>query len=98
MIQLEGVEKVYRTDRIETVALTNINLNVRAGEFIWRADPMPLSIPTLVTAFGEDPWAFLQRFGLTGVHAATAWLLSTPLIIASLYFSLRPALRRFAKK
>ena len=71
---------------------------VRAGEFIWRADPMPLSIPTLVSAFGADPWAFLQRFGLTGVHAATAWLLSAPLIIASLYFSLRPTLRRFAKK
>ena len=71
---------------------------VRAGEFIWRADPMPLSIPTLVSAFGEDPWAFLQRFGLTGVHAATAWLLSAPLIIASLYFSLRPILRRFAMK
>ena len=26
---LEGVEKVYRTERIETVALTNINLTVR---------------------------------------------------------------------
>ncbi|HKQ93073.1 MAG TPA: ABC transporter ATP-binding protein, partial [Blastocatellia bacterium] len=34
MIELEGVEKVYRTDRIETVALTNVNLSVRAGEFI----------------------------------------------------------------
>ncbi|HEV2663538.1 MAG TPA: ABC transporter ATP-binding protein, partial [Blastocatellia bacterium] len=34
MIELEGVEKVYRTDRIETVALTNVNLSVREGEFI----------------------------------------------------------------
>ena len=34
MIQLEGIEKVYRTERIETVALTNINLTVREGEFI----------------------------------------------------------------
>ena len=31
MIQLEAVEKVYRTERIETVALTNINLTVRSG-------------------------------------------------------------------
>jgi ABC-type polysaccharide/polyol phosphate transport system ATPase subunit len=34
MIRLEEVEKVYRTDRIETVALTNVNLAVRTGEFI----------------------------------------------------------------
>ena len=27
MIQLTGIEKVYRTDRIETVALTDINLD-----------------------------------------------------------------------
>ena len=71
---------------------------VRAGEFIWRADPMPLSVTTLVSSFRADPWPFLQRFGLTGVHAATAWLLSVPLIVATLYFSLRPAFHRFAKK
>ena len=71
---------------------------VRAGEFIWRAEPMPLSVSTLVTSFRADPWAFLQRFGWTGIHAATAWLLSVPLIVAALYYSLRPALRRFAKK
>ncbi len=78
--------------------LVLILVYVRAGEFIWRAAPMPLSISTLVSAFRDDPWAFLQRFGLTGVHAATAWLLSVPLIIATLYYSLRPALRRCVKK
>ncbi|HWN81857.1 MAG TPA: hypothetical protein VNM87_07160, partial [Candidatus Udaeobacter sp.] len=34
MIALEGVEKVYRTERIETVALSQIQLSVPAGEFI----------------------------------------------------------------
>ena len=34
MIALEGVDKVYRTDRIETVALSDVNLNVSAGEFV----------------------------------------------------------------
>jgi len=28
MIRLEGIEKVYRTERIETVALTGISLEV----------------------------------------------------------------------
>ena len=80
------------------VQLVLILVYVRAGEFIWRAAPVPLSIPTLVSAFREDPWAFLQRFGLTGIHAATAWLLSVPLIVAVLYFPLRPALGRFAQR
>ena len=34
MIQLDGVEKVYRTERVETVALTNVNLAIKEGEFI----------------------------------------------------------------
>ncbi|MCX6954521.1 MAG: DUF2062 domain-containing protein [Verrucomicrobia bacterium] len=71
---------------------------VRAGEWIWRAEPVPLSIPTLVAAFRADPWAFLERFGLTGVHAATAWFVSVPLIVAVLYYPLRPVLRRLARR
>ena len=31
MIRLEGIEKVYRTDRIETVALANVNLTIARG-------------------------------------------------------------------
>lgn len=83
---------------LSPVQLALILVYVRAGEWIWRADPVPLSIPTLVAAFRADPWAFLEGFGLTGVHAATAWLLSVPVIVAALYYPLRPALRRFAKK
>ena len=52
MIQLEGVEKVYRTDRIETVALTNINLNVRAGEFIAIMGPSGSGKSTLLNIIG----------------------------------------------
>ncbi len=80
------------------VQLALILVYVRAGEWIWRANPVPLSVPTLVAAFRADPWAFLERFGLTGIHAATAWLFSVPVIVAALYFPLRPILRRFAKK
>ena len=34
MIRLDDVEKVYRTDRIETVALSGVNLEVSEGEFV----------------------------------------------------------------
>lgn len=52
MIQLEGVEKVYRTDRIETVALTNINLAVREGEFISIMGPSGSGKSTLLNVIG----------------------------------------------
>lgn len=80
------------------VQLALILVYVRAGEWLWRAEPVPLSIPTLATAFRDDPWAFLERFGWTGVHAATAWILSVPVIVAALYYPLRPVMRRLAKR
>ncbi len=52
MIQLEAVEKVYRTDRIETVALTNINLTVREGEFISIMGPSGSGKSTLLNVIG----------------------------------------------
>ncbi|MCI0485845.1 MAG: ABC transporter ATP-binding protein [Blastocatellia bacterium] len=52
MIQLDGVEKVYRTDRIETVALTNINLSVKEGEFISIMGPSGSGKSTLLNVIG----------------------------------------------
>ena len=80
------------------VQLVLIIAYVRIGETIWRAAPMPLSVPIIVRTFRADPWAFLQRFGWTGVHAATAWVLSVPFIIAMIYYPLRPVLRKFAAR
>ncbi len=78
--------------------LALILVYVRIGERIWGAPPMPLSVSTLIHSFRENPAAFLQRFGWTGVHAATAWLLSVPLIVAGLYYALRPVMRRFSRR
>jgi len=52
MIQLESVEKVYRTERIETVALSNINLTVRRGEFISIMGPSGSGKSTLLNVIG----------------------------------------------
>ena len=52
MIQLAGVEKVYRTARIETVALTNVNLTIRAGEFISIMGPSGSGKSTLLNVIG----------------------------------------------
>lgn len=52
VIALEGVEKVYRTDRIETVALSDINLAVGAGEFVSVMGPSGCGKSTLLNVMG----------------------------------------------
>ena len=34
VIKLNGINKIYRTDEVETQALENVNLEVRKGEFL----------------------------------------------------------------
>jgi putative ABC transport system ATP-binding protein len=52
MIRLQAVEKVYRTDRIETVALTGIDLAVREGEFVSIMGPSGCGKSTLLNIIG----------------------------------------------
>jgi putative ABC transport system ATP-binding protein len=52
MIRLSHIEKVYRTDKIETVALTDINLDVREGEFISIMGPSGCGKSTLLNVIG----------------------------------------------
>ena len=52
MIQLHGIEKVYRTDRIETVALADVNLDVGEGEFISIMGPSGCGKSTLLNLIG----------------------------------------------
>jgi len=52
MIRLDNVEKVYRTDRIETVALSNVNLEVREGEFVAVMGPSGCGRSTLLNIIG----------------------------------------------
>jgi putative ABC transport system ATP-binding protein len=51
-ICLDGVEKVYRTERIETVALSDIHLTVRPGEFISVMGPSGSGKSTLLNIIG----------------------------------------------
>ena len=52
MIQLNHIEKVYRTDRIETVALADVNLTVGEGEFISIMGPSGCGKSTLLNLMG----------------------------------------------
>ncbi len=52
MLRLENVEKVYRTERIETVALSNIDLEVADGEFVAVMGPSGCGKSTLLNIMG----------------------------------------------
>jgi putative ABC transport system ATP-binding protein len=52
VIHLDNIEKVYRTDKIETVALSNVNLNVKGGEFISIMGPSGSGKSTLLNVIG----------------------------------------------
>ena len=57
MIALEGVSKVYRTDRIETLALDGVTLTLGAGEFVSIMGPSGCGKSTLLNLIGllDDP-------------------------------------------
>ena len=52
MIRLENVNKVYRTERVETLALQNINLDVAPGEFVSIMGPSGCGKSTLLNLIG----------------------------------------------
>ncbi len=52
MIKLRNIEKVYRTDTIETLALNNINLDVPQGEFLSIMGPSGCGKSTLLNIIG----------------------------------------------
>lgn len=52
MIQLENIEKLYRTDTVETVALNRINLNIPRGEFLSVMGPSGCGKSTLLNIMG----------------------------------------------
>ena len=52
MIRLDAVEKVYRTARIETTALRNINIQIKPGEFVSIMGPSGSGKSTLLHVMG----------------------------------------------
>ena len=52
MIKLTGINKIYRTNEIETLALENVNLEVAKGEFVSIMGPSGCGKSTLLNIMG----------------------------------------------
>jgi len=63
MIQLSDVEKVYRGEHVETVALSRINLSIEAGELVSIMGPSGSGKSTLLSLMGllDEPSAGTVR-------------------------------------
>src|SRR3954447_15220249 len=52
MIRLKNIEKVYRTDTVETLAINNISLEINKGEFLSVMGPSGCGKSTLLNIMG----------------------------------------------
>ncbi len=52
IIQLSGINKLYRTDEIETIALDNVNLEIEKGQFVSIMGPSGCGKSTLLNIVG----------------------------------------------
>jgi uncharacterized protein (DUF2062 family) len=81
------------------VQLVMILVYVRVGESLWQAEGQRFTIAEMLRFFREASLGgFLQRFGWAGIHAFTAWAVTSPLLFAAVYYLTRPALRSLASK
>lgn len=81
------------------VHLVMIVVYVRLGEWFWQAQDERFTIGEMLRVFHEASFGeFLKHFGWVGIHALTAWAVTSPLLLAVVYYLSRPALRRLASK
>ena len=70
----------------------------RAGEKLFGNAPIPLSIPLIFERFRADFGQFLRDFGMIAVQGIVVWCILAPVLVAALYFTTRPLLRKLARR
>lgn len=70
MIKLINLNKVYRTTYMETVALDNINIHIRKGEFVAVMGPSGCGKSTLLNIVGMIDTAASGEYWFDGVEIA----------------------------
>ena len=70
MIRLVNLSKVYRTSYMETVALDNINIHIRKGDFVAVMGPSGCGKSTLLNLVGMIDTAASGEYWFDGVEIA----------------------------
>ena len=70
MIEMHGLTKVFRTSNVETTALSEINLEVHAGEFIAVMGPSGCGKSTLLNVIGMLDTPTSGRYSFLGEEIA----------------------------
>ena len=70
----------------------------QAGEKLFENAPIPLSIPLIFERFRADFGQFLRDFGMIAVQGIVVWCILAPVLVAVLYFTMRPLLRKLARR
>ena len=68
MIKLTGINKIYRTNEIETQALENVNLEVKKGEFLSIMGPSGCGKSTLLNIIGLLDTPTSGTIEINGTH------------------------------
>lgn len=71
---------------------------IRLGERIFGAAPETRTLGELVALAKLDTLGTIRNLGWTIGHAAVAWALVAPLLIAAIYFGTRPLFRALARR
>ena len=66
---------------------------MRAGEFLTRAKPLPLSITQITAMFRADLWGSLAKLWGSILRATLGWAVVAPLEVLLIYAVLVPVLR-----
>jgi uncharacterized protein (DUF2062 family) len=66
---------------------------MRAGEFLTRAQPLPLSIAQITAMFRADLWGSLARLWGSILRATLGWAVLAPFAVLLMYVVLVPVLR-----
>ncbi|OYW73463.1 MAG: hypothetical protein B7Z37_21475 [Verrucomicrobia bacterium 12-59-8] len=78
--------------------LASLLLFMRAGESLFGAEHVPLSISMMMERFFASPGQFMTDYGIIGLYGVVVWLLIAPLLIGVVYFISKPLIEKLSKR
>jgi uncharacterized protein (DUF2062 family) len=66
----------------------------RAGEWLFRAEPLPISVKEILAMMDQDLWETMLFLWDTTANAMVVWVLVAPFMVLMLYGLIRPAIVR----